>query len=202
MKDKILSVFKFILAVLLFPVVIGITQAFLKNFYLIKGGCASAFGWGVASYLILHILLFEPVEVFDKGKKISEKAFGFFSPLFHVTGFCIPIFTILSFIFYILASHFWKETDFFLFFTFLAAFTFTMHIALTARSLRKKNPGVLKENYIFSILFIYIINIVVLAGAYAFLKQEFSFSAFFNNAVDIIKAIYVAVFTQLFVVKK
>lgn len=202
MKDKILSLFKFVLAILLLPLMISMTGAFWNNLCLVKAGICSAFGWGVASYLILHILLFEPVEVFDKGKKISEKALGFFTPVFKVTGYCVPLFTILSFIFYVLASHFWKGIDLLPFFVFLAAFTFAMHITLTARALRKKSPGVLKENYLFSIFFVYFVNIVILAAAFDFLTQDFSFLNFYNSAVMTAKSIYIAVFTQLFVVNK
>ncbi|MFH1692090.1 MAG: hypothetical protein ABIC68_05950 [Candidatus Omnitrophota bacterium] len=202
MKDKLLSIFKFVLAILLFPLMISTTGAFWNNLCFVGAGISSAFGWGVASYLILHILLFEPVEVFDKGKKISEKALGVFSPLFKVTGYCVPLFTILSFIFYVLASHFWKGIELLPFFTFLAAFTFAMHIALTARALRKKTPGVLKENYLFSIFFVYLVNIVILAAAFNFLTQAFSFLDFYQNSVLSAKSIYVTVFTQLFVVSR
>ncbi|HQP91699.1 MAG TPA: hypothetical protein PLU24_03395, partial [Candidatus Omnitrophota bacterium] len=147
MKDRLLSVLKFFLAILLLPVVIGVTVSFLESLAGLNKSISSAFGWGVVSYLILHILLYEPAQVFDTGKKITEKTIGFLSPWVKIAGFCLPFFTIISFILYYLASLIWKEADLFPYFVFLAAFTFTMQMVFTANSLKKKQPGWLKENY-------------------------------------------------------
>jgi len=159
--------------------------------------CA-AFGWGVVVYLILHILLYEPSGVYDAGKKISEKALTFFSPLVKVAGFCVPIFTILSFAAYYIASLIWKEYSLLPYFAFLASFTLTMHLVFTANSLKRKQPGDLKENYFFSIFIIYIVNILIVAGAFALLSQEFSFLDFVKRCGEAAAAIYTASFRQLF----
>ena len=201
MKDRILSVLKLILAVLLLPLTIGITASFWENLRLVQSSISGAFGWGVVSYLILHILLYEPAQVFDTGKKITEKATGFLLPMFKIAGFCIPIFTILSFAAYYLSSLIWKNVDLFPFFAFLAAFTFTMHIAFTANALKGKQAGWLKENYFFSIFIIYIINMLIITGAFTLLTSEFSFLEFWKRAAGIAGAIYTASFRQLFVVE-
>ncbi len=201
MKERILSVLKFILAVLLLPLTIGLTASFWENLRLVRSSVSGAFGWGVVSYLILHILLFEPAQVYDTGKKITEKTAGFLFPMFKVAGFCFPIFTILSFLVYFPVSRIWKEFDLFPFFVFIAAFTFTMHLVFTANALKGKQAGWLKENYFFSIFFIYIINMLIVAGAFTLLTDEFSFLDFWRKAAAIAGAIYTASFRQLFVVE-
>lgn len=201
MKDRILSVLKLILAILLLPLVIGITVAFLENLHLMEGHVAAVFGWGVVSYLILHILLFEPAQVYDTGKKITEKAMNFFSPLVKVAGYCIPIFTIFSFAAYFFASLIWKEINLFPYFVFLASFTLTMHLVFTANSLKRKSPGELKENYFFSIFSIYIVNMLIVAVAFSLLSNNFSFLSFIRRCGEVAGAIYTASFRQLFVVE-
>ena len=186
---------------MLLPLTIGITASFWENLRLVPSSVSGAFGWGVISYLLLHILLYQPTQVFDTGKKITEKATGFLLPMFKVAGFCIPIFTILSFAAYYLATLIWRNTDLFPFFSFLAAFTFTMHIVFTANSLKGKQAGWLKENYFFSMFIIYIINILIIAGAFTFLTSEFSILEFWKRATTIAGAIYTASFKQLFVVE-
>ncbi len=192
---------KFVLAVLLLPVVIGITVSFLENIGWLAHYISAAFGWGVVSYLILHILLYEPAQVFDTGKKMTEQTIGFLSPWLKVAGFCVPIFTIFSFLAYYLASLVWKQYDLLPFFVFLAAFTFTMHMVFTANSLKKKQPGWLKENYLFSIFTIYVLNMLIIALAFALLNADFSLARFFDRIADVAGAIYTASFNQLFVVE-
>ena len=198
MKDKILSILKFILAVLLLPVVIGITVSFMENLRSMDSVVCNAFGWGVVVYLILHILLYEPAKVYDAGKKISESALTFFSPLVKVAGFCVPIFTILSFAAYYVASSIWKEANLLKYFVFMASFTLTMHLVFTADSLKRKQPGDLKENYFFSIFIIYIVNMLIVAGAFALLSHDFSFLSFIKRCGVVAGAIYTASFRQLF----
>ena len=201
MKDKLLSVLKLLVAVLLLPVAIGVTMSFWENLSFLKSSVVAAFGWGVIAYLILHILLYEPAQVYDTGKKISEKALGFFSPMFKVAGLCVPIFTILSFLAYFLASLVWKDVELFPYFIFLAAFTFTMHFVFTANALKGKQAGSMKENYFFSIFFIYIVNMLIIATAFSLLTDKFFFLEFWKRSTDVAGAIYTASFNQLFVVK-
>lgn len=198
MRDKLLAILKLFLALLLLPVAISVTVSFWESLSLLKPSLVSAFGWGVVSYLILHILLYEPAQVFDTGKKIAEKALGFFSPLFKMAGFCVPIFTILSFVVYYAVSLIWQGDDLFKYFVFIAAFTFTMHFVFTANALKKKQAGAMKENYFFSMFIIYIVNMLIIAGAFTLLTKEFFFFDFWKRTMEIAGAIYTASFRQLF----
>ena len=151
MKDKILSVLKLALAILLLPLVIGVTVSFWQNLVNMDRAVSAAFGWGVVVYLILHILLYEPAQIYDTGKKITERAMTFLSPLVKVAGFCIPIFTILAFAFYFVASRIWTQYNLFPGFVFVASFTLTMHLVFTVHALKGKQAGAMKENYFFTI---------------------------------------------------
>lgn len=192
---------KLFLAVLLLPLVIGVTISFWENLGLVRSAVASAFGWGVVSYLMLHILLYQPSQVYDTGKKITEKAIGFLAPMFKVAGFCIPIFTIFSFIAYFLASLAWKNYNLFPYFSYLAAFTLTMHIVMTANALKGKQAGWLKENYFFPMFLIYIVNILIVAAAFTLLSADFSFLECWRRMTDVAGLIYTASFRQLFVME-
>ena len=198
MKERALSILKFILAVLLLPIVIGVTKSFFENLRAMDASVSFSFGWGVVAYLILHILLYEPTQVFDASQKMTERTIGFLSPWAKVAGFCVPFFTILLFIIYYFASLAWKEADLLPYFSFFASFTFTMHMVMTANSLKKKQPGWLKENYFFSIFIIYIVNMLIVSGAFALLSQEFSFLSFIKRCGEVAAAIYTASFRQLF----
>lgn len=199
MKDKIFAVLKLFLAILLIPFVIGVTAAFWASLRQMQGVIPSSFGWGVVVYLILHILLYQPSQVFDAGKKIAEKAFGFLSPLFKVAGFCVPIFTMLAFIAYFVALKIWPQVEeYFGCFVFVAAFALMMHLVMTANALKGKSAGWLKENYFFSIFSIYIVNIMIVGAAFNLLTADFYFTDFMKDAGHKAGAIYTASFKQLF----
>jgi hypothetical protein len=187
-----------VLALLLLPIVIGVTAAFLGALRLTDGRVAAAFGWGAVAYLVLHILLYQPAQVFDAGKKMSEQAIGFFFPLVKVAGFCVPIFTLLSFGLYALVAAVWKRPDTLPFFVFLASFTFTMHMVFSANALKAKNAGWLKENYLLAIFTVYIVSMIIIALVFSFLAPDFDLGDFFRRCGDVAGAIYSVSFRQLF----
>jgi len=202
LKDKILAVLKLLLAILLVPFVIGITAALWNALSLTAAPVPSAFGWGVVMYLVLHILLYQPSQVFDTGKKITETAIGFLAPFFKVAGFCIPIFTILTFVVYVMVLKIWPQVEeYFGCFVFVAAFMLTMHLVMTANALKGKQAGWLKENYFFAIFAVYIINIMIVGAAFNLLTADFYFTDFMKSAGRKAGAIYTASFKQLFEVR-
>ncbi len=198
MKDRLFSVLKFVLAVLLVPIVIGVTAAFLDGLRATDSRIAAAFGWGAIAYLVVHILFYAPAQVFDAGKKMSEQAVDFVFPLVKVAGFCIPIFTLLSFGLYALVAAARQSADTLPFFVFLASFTFTMHMVFSANALRNKKPGWLKENYLLTIFIIYIACLIIIALVFSFLTPDFALAHFFKRCGHVAGAIYSASWRQLF----
>ena len=198
MRDRVFSVLKFVLALLLVPVVIGVTAAFLDGLRATDGRIAAAFGWGTVAYLILHIFFVAPAQVFDAGKKMSEGAVGFVFPLVKVAGFCIPIFTLCAFGLYALVAAAWKKSDTLPFFVFVASFTFTMHMVFSANALKNKKPGWLKENYLLAISIIYIVSMIIICLAFSFLVADFDLAGFFRHSGHVAGAIYSVSWRQLF----
>jgi len=198
LRDRFFSILKFVLALLLVPIVIGVTSAFLDGLRATDGRIAAAFGWGAIAYLILHILFSAPAQVFDAGKKMSEDAVGFVFPLVRMAGFCIPIFTLLAFGLYALIAAWRKSDDTLLFFVFLASFSFTMHMVLSANALKNKKPGWLKENYLLTIFTIYIVSMIIIALVFSFLVYEFELGYFFRRCGRAAGAIYSVSWRQLF----
>jgi len=198
LRERLYSVLKFVLAVLLVPVVIGLTAAFLDGLRETDSRIAAAFGWGVIAYLVLHILFYAPAQVFDAGKKMSEQAVGFVFPLVKVAGFCIPIFTLLAFGLYAFVAAVWKRPDTLPFFVFCASFTFTMHMVFSANALKDKKPGWLKENYLLAIFTIYIVSMILISLVFSFLTPDFVLAHFFKRCGHVAGALYSVSFRQLF----
>lgn len=202
MRDRILSVVKFLFALLLLPVVIGVTASFADTLHQSSRLVAACFGWGALGYLILHILLYQPAQAFDTAKKMAEETVGFIFPLVKVAGFCIPFFTVVVLALSIPVEKFWPEYELFPVFASLASFTFTMHMVFTANALKGKQAGWLKENYFLQIFLIYVVNLSIIAVAFSFLMSEFLLGDFFQRWGDASGGIYMAVYKQLFEVSR
>lgn len=201
MRDRILSLIKFLFALLLLPVVIGVTVSFTDTLRQGDSLIATSFGWGALAYLILHILFYQPTQVFDTAKKLTEETLGFVFPLIKVAGFCVPFLTVAVFVLYVPIAKLWPEQDLFPLLASLASFTFTMHMVMTANALKGKQAGWLKENYFLQIFLIYAANLTIIAVAFSYLS-DFSLAGFFERWGDVAGGIYTAVYRQLFEVQR
>jgi hypothetical protein len=76
-----------------------------------------------------------------------------------------------------------------------------LHLIFGAKSLRSKQEDFLKGNYIFGLLFVYILNVILLAVILNYIFDKFSIVNFLNNAFQSAGGIIYAVFGQLFIVK-
>lgn len=204
MNSKLSSLLKLLLAVIFFPALIGVSVSFSGQIQKLSPRLVTAFVWGIFSYLVIHLLLYEPQPVYQKGQRIAETVSRFFSPLLKLASFFLPIFSILTLTaYYVLFTWLGDKfrSEYHIYFMFLVSFFMVMHIVFTAASLRGRQSDFLKANYFFAMEFIYIINLGLIAGMFSLIFNEFSFLSFFNGACAAVRDIFIAVWSQLFGVK-
>ena len=100
LSSKIFGIIKFILAVILLPLVYSSVVAFINEFIKIDKGLAQIFYNGIISFLAIYLFIWEPAVIYNKGHKLLEICFSFFKPMVNVAPFLLPIYTILFFIIY------------------------------------------------------------------------------------------------------
>jgi hypothetical protein len=202
LANKLISILKLILAVFLFPVVAAVSLSFSKEIDTLQTNTVNYLLWGIFSFLILYHLLWEPEVIFKKGQRIVEIIFKFFAPLVRVASFCLPVYTILILIIYLLLSLIIPALkDFVNYFIFFASFFLTMHMVFTAKSLKSRESDFLKANYFFAMELIYIVNLAIIAGSFNLVFAEFSFLDFFRATCQNTQNIFSPAFNQLFMVK-
>ena len=76
--------------------------------------------------------------------------------------------------------------------------TLAFHVVLTLEFLRKGQSDIVKSGFIFSLVLIFIINIVVTAFILSLVFEDISMARFFESGYDTARSIYLAVFGQLF----
>ena len=199
LSSKIFGIIKFILAIILLPLVYSSVASFINEFIQINKGLQQIFCNGIISFLAIYLFIWEPTVIYNKGHKLLEIMFSFFKPMVNVAPFLLPIYTILFFILYGLLALGVKAGWLIEYTLFLIGFSSILHLVFSAKTIHSKKGDFLKANYIFGFSFIFILNVALLALGFSFIFKEFSFINFCNISFTIFRNIFLAVFKQLFV---
>ena len=199
LSSKVFGIIKFILAIIILPLVYSSVVAFINEFVQIDKSIQQIFYNGITSFLVIYLFIWEPVVIYNKGHKLLEIMFSFFKPMVNVAPFLLPIYTILFFMAYGLLALGVKSDWLIKYTLFLIGFSSILHLTFSAKAIRSKKGDFLKANYIFGFSFIFILNLALLALGFSFIFKEFSFVNFCNISFTIFRNIFLAVFKQLFV---
>ena len=213
-------IIKLIIAVLSIPIALGVTKAFYSNVLLIQelSGSLKYFLWGLGSYAILHLLFYKPTYLYVLGHeavhagvawifggkiksfKVSEKGGSVATDKTNVvvdlSPYFIPIYAIIiTVVYFLIASSYNVDGSVFMF---LVGFALAFHMVSTVEVMKIRQPDIMKSGYFFSIVMIYVLNIVVLSVIFSLLFRSFSLKSF---AVDVWRdsaRMYVGIARQLF----
>jgi len=199
LNKNIVSILKLICAIVFVPIVIFSSISFFRQMHSVDREIYEYFTSGMFAYLILHLFIYEPNVVFQKGQGMVSGVFRFFSPLVKVASFVLPIYTIFILIIFAIIKLFYKDVNITKQLVFLIGFTLTLHMVFCARTLKTKTEDVLRANYFFAIQLIYIINLFIVAFSLSYFLEGFSFLDFYNYTFSQAVNIYNAVFSQLFI---
>ena len=83
-------------------------------------------------------------------------------------------------------------------FVFLIGFALAFHIISTIEVMKVRQPDIVKSGYLFSIIFVYVLNIVVISLIFSLLFPSFKAKSFFTDMWVCSKQMYAAVVRQLF----
>ncbi|PIQ87622.1 MAG: hypothetical protein COV73_03170 [Candidatus Omnitrophica bacterium CG11_big_fil_rev_8_21_14_0_20_43_6] len=198
LSSKLFGVMKFILAVIILPLVYSSVVSLVNEFTQVGRSLQQIFYNGIISFLAIYLFIWEPAVIYNKGHKLLEIVFSFFKPMVNVAPFLLPIYTILFFIIYGLLSLVVESAWLIKYTVFLIGFSSILHLAFAAKNIRSKKGDFLKANYIFGFSFILILNLFLLALGFSLIFKGFSFVNFCNISFTIFKDIFSAAFKQLF----
>jgi hypothetical protein len=202
------------------PEAMAVTVAFYNNFALIKelGSSLNFFFIGIASYVILHILFYKPTYLYVLGHetvhagvawlfggriksfRVSEKGGSVGTDksniVIDLSPYFVPIYAIaITLVYFLIASSYRINSATFVF---LIGFALAFHIISTIEIFKIRQPDIVKTGYFFSIVLIYILNIVTIALIFGLLFSSFSARKFFIDSWSASKNIYAALIRQLF----
>jgi hypothetical protein len=198
MKDTILMIVKVVVTLLVLPVIVAITYAFQGQLAELDPALKHSLWLGVMVYMILKFFVYGFEHVYRFGQNIVTYCFQFLKPLVNVAPYVLPVFTILTLIVFAVLNAFDRVGDFRSIFFSAIAFTFAMHIILTAQDLYNKDASPGKPNYFFGMALVYIFDVFLIALIMHFTLPGFSFIKFFQSLASTSFDIYKTIFHQLF----
>jgi len=213
-------VIKFIIGVLALPLMYGVTVAFYDNLILIEALATSLrfFIWGIVFYVVLHLLFYKPTYFYVLGHEAVHAAFAWIFggkiKSFKVSGdggsiatdksniiidlgpYFVPIYAIIvTVIYFVVASSYTINGALFVF---LIGFTLAMHMISTVEVMKIRQPDIVRSGYLFSIVVVYILNVIVISFIFSMMFPAFSMGKFFFDLWIHSKYIYMVVIRQLF----
>jgi hypothetical protein len=211
---------KLVFGVLIVPLAAGVSMAFYRNIMLVKelGASLDYFMYGIDAYVILHILFYKPTYLYVLGHEAVHAGMAWVMggkvKSFKVSGeggsvatdktntlielgpYFVPIYAIIiTVVYFIVASSYNISDDTFMF---LIGFALAFHIVLTVEVMKIRQSDIAKSGLFFSVIFIYILNIIVMALIFGLLFQSFRLGAFFSDIWWVSKEMYIRVIYQLF----
>ena len=198
---RVLFFFKFVLAVLLLPLVIGTVVALEGEIHHLAPPFQQAIFQGMVAYVLMKFFVYDFDVVYKYGQSMVGACFQFLKPLMNFAPYVIPIYTLLLVIAYAvvhLTGKMGAQDELAPVFFAVIAFSFTMHIILTAQDLYKKDSTAGKPDYFFGMALIFIIDVFLMALLLNLAVNGFSFVDFFKTLSQVSSNIYTSAFAQLF----
>ena len=211
---------KFLIGVVVAPIAVGASIAFYNNLVQVSelSGSLNFFVWGIASYAIMHLVFYKPTYLYVLGHeavhagmawlfggkvksiKVSKEggsvATNKTNTAIELGPYFVPIYAIIiAIVYFIIASSYRINSSVFIF---LMGFALAFHVISTIEVMKTRQPDIVKSGYFFSIVMIYVLNILVVSLIFAMLFSSFSEKKFLVDFFVISKKVYGAVLRQLF----
>lgn len=200
-SNKLASILKLLIFLLILPVAVGVSYGFLNTFSFLDKQVTDVFWAGVAAFFLVDLVILRLAALYKKGQRIIEIIFHFVAPLVKFAPYVLPIYTILILVFAVSFSFFKDISPYRDTLLFLTGFSIILHFVYTADAMRAKQSDFLKASYFFSIALIYLFNLIILGFTISRVLPTFSFVEFFHNSCNSVKDTYTVIFDQLFAVK-
>lgn len=216
------KILRFIVSILLIPACVAVTASFYRGVTAIKSVPVPGllFILGALTYAAMHLVLFRlnflyvlihelthamaalfsggkvsGMKVSSKGGSVRTTAPNFFVIL---APYLVPGYTVFIMALYFALSFFMDVSRYSNLFIFLIGFTAMFHLAYTSESIRERQSDLMKTGYLFSISFIYIVNLLIVFAIVSFFFSEIKFFDFLSGSFESSKKFYYSFWKQLF----
>lgn len=222
--SKGIKLLKFVMGILLVPAVVGSAITVYNNLHMISSDSLSSaeriFLSGMLLYCFIHLFLFKPNYLYVLGHELMHviatwvcggkvRSFKVASSdgsvkttksnfFISLAPYFLPSYVIVFSLGYFILSLFFGTEKLTAGFIFGLGAALAFHLIMTAEVLKKEQSDIFENGYVFSIVLIFLFNIIVLALIFSWLFEFIGIGTFFKESYFISKEIYVKIFNQLF----
>jgi hypothetical protein len=206
---------KYLIAFLIIPFAFGLSKMFYSE--LSRAAYLNmeiiSFLLGILIYMTAHVFGFKPsfiyvighelvhvlatvlcggkVTAFNasaKGGSVKTSKTNFFIEL---SPYFVPLYTlILIFLIPVVRYNLTRSHLFHVYIMFIG-FTLGLHLIMNADAMKVRQPDITKSGYFFSLLFIYIANLLAIFFIFTFFAKQISFKEYFIRSLEYTKDLYV-----------
>lgn len=213
---------KILIGIALLPVCVSTSIAFYRLLISLGavGKTAAFFLAGVLSYAVMHLsslklnylyvlghetthallalLCGGKVRSFKVSAKRGSVATTKSNVIISLGPYFLPIYTILFTGIFFVCGLFLKQAYSYVNpFIFVVGFTVAFHFLMTIHSLRIEQPDLVGNGYLFSLTFIYIINLIMLAVLLGLVFDRASIGTFFKDAISLTKETFIFIWQTI-----
>ncbi|HBG62251.1 MAG: hypothetical protein A2Y03_04715 [Omnitrophica WOR_2 bacterium GWF2_38_59] len=191
MNELFSAVFKFILTLVLIPVIYAATILFGKHYAQFSGVQEDFFYWGIWFFVVVYIFVYQFKGVQDAGRKIVSGIFGFVSFGKNFFANIFPFYFFIIMLGFHVARNVFNVKNYNHFFLFFGGFSIAMHVIETAGELQSQEKGLVKPNYYFSICLVYLFSVFFIILMMNLLTSIFTFPKYINGIIKISNDIFI-----------
>ena len=216
------KILKTIIGILLLPVALGTAKAFYVSISDIStlGDSLHVLERGVLAYLLLHVFIIRPVYIYVLGHEfvhvLATWLCGGHIMSFNVTPsggnvvtsktnffielspYFVPLYTLLlGPLFFVLQKINPGVANMPAVFLFLVGMTLTFHFVMTTEVLKIKQSDITKSGFIFSLVMIFIFNLIIVMALFSPIFHDISFVGFLKSSVNCSREIYQQLYAKI-----
>jgi hypothetical protein len=194
----IFGLIKFVIFVLLIPVLGAVTIAFRKDVSELKTIYHYSFEWGIFTYVVVNLFLNDLMGVYKFGQGMVSEVFKFWDPFAKVAPYIMPIFTLITMGAYYVVVRILNIGPNNGWWFFAIGFTLALHLVMSARELYEADGSSYKPNYLFEMSLVYIVVILLMVELLNATAWKFSVIAFAQTVVDLAYDFYKNIYFRIF----
>jgi hypothetical protein len=197
-KGGFFGLIKFVIFILIIPVLFAVTIAFHKDVSELKTIYYHSFEWGIFTYVVLNFFLSDLVWLYKFGQSIVAELLKFWEPFAKVGPYIFPIYTMLIMGAYYLVVRIMNVGPNNGWWFFAIGFTLAMHLIMSARELYEADVSSFKPNYLFEMSLVYILVIMLMVQLLNVTAWKFSVIAFAQTVIDLAHDFYKNIYFRIF----
>jgi len=195
------SILKFVLSIVLLPLVIGLSKGFLTKIIKQPSYVRDNLILATGLYLVIHLFILELRNIYDLGQRIVGKLFSFFVPLRRIMYHCLPFYTTLFFVLFLIFKAMFGHKEVIGYFIFLMSFSAIMHLLITSGYLKGESQSVIRGDYFLSLTFVYLFGLILFCGFLSVMVKNFPFGYILKYGYSFFVDTHSSIWRQFFVVR-